>query len=299
MELLQLAAPGASLALRVYEPEGEPLASVVIGAAMGVPQSFYQAFAEWLAGQGFRVTSFDYRGHGDSLQGSMRKVRADLLDWARDYEAVVQDARNRLPRKPLFLLGHSLGAQLPGLFQQPRLVDGLLSIASGSGYWRDNAPKVRRSMPFFWHVLVPVITRVCGYFPGRRLNMVGDLPAGVMLQWRRWCLHPRYSLAEGREAEARYAAASYPLLALSMDDDELMTRRGIEQLAGFYTNAPSRVEHLQPADLGLRRIGHFGFFRPEMREPLWSRAAEVLGNWSRGAMQPVWPAGKPAAESPV
>ncbi|NMM79276.1 serine aminopeptidase domain-containing protein, partial [Acidovorax sp. SRB_24] len=57
------------LALRVYAPPGAARASVVIGGAMGVRQAFYASFAQWLAEQGFRVTTFDYRGHGDSLQG--------------------------------------------------------------------------------------------------------------------------------------------------------------------------------------------------------------------------------------
>ena len=48
------------LALRVYEPAGAARASVVIGGAMGVRQSFYEAFARWMAQQGFRVTTFDW-----------------------------------------------------------------------------------------------------------------------------------------------------------------------------------------------------------------------------------------------
>ena len=176
------------LALRVYEPAGAARASVVIGGAMGVRQSFYEAFARWMAQQGFRVTTFDYRGHGDSLHGAMRDVKADLFDWAQDYEAVISAAKAALPMQPLYLLGHSLGAQLPGLLRKPGQVDGLLSVAAGSGYWRDNAPKLRRVVPYFWWVLVPLATRLCGYFPGRTLKKVGDLPSGVILQWRRrWC----------------------------------------------------------------------------------------------------------------
>ena len=76
---------GVSVALCVFEPEGAARASVVIGGAMGVRQDYYASFAQWLAQQGFRVTTFDYRGHGDSLVGPMREVRADLFDWARDY----------------------------------------------------------------------------------------------------------------------------------------------------------------------------------------------------------------------
>lgn len=300
MEQQQLSSDGATLALRVYMPDGPPRASVVIGGAMGVRQAFYEAFATWLAGQGYRVTSFDYRGHGDSLQGPVREVRADLGDWARDYEAVIAHARAQWPDRPLFLVGHSLGAQLPGLLRTPQLVDGLLSVAAGSGYWRDNAPRLKRMVPYFWHVLVPVATRLCGYFPGRRLRKVGDLPAGVMLQWRRWCLNPRYSVgAEGEAAARSYAAVRFPVMALSMSDDELMTLRGTEHLFALYANAPRRIEHIEPKSLQLRRIGHFGFFRCEMRDALWRRAEATLAAWTGGPEDAAHPRFSPSVQSPA
>ena len=273
------------LALRVYEPAGAARASVVIGGAMGVRQSFYEAFARWMAQQGFRVTTFDYRGHGDSLQGVMRDVKADLFDWAQDYEAVISAAKAALPVQPLYLLGHSLGAQLPGLLRKPGQVDGLLSVAAGSGYWRDNAPKLRRVVPYFWWVLVPLATRLCGYFPGRALKKVGDLPSGVILQWRRWCLHPTYSVgAEGAAVAQSYGAVRFPVLALSMADDELMTLRGTHNLVNLYANTERRVESISPAELKVRRIGHFGFFRDQFRQSLWPRAVAALAQLGGGAV---------------
>ena len=273
------------LALRVYEPAGAARASVVIGGAMGVRQSFYEAFARWMAQQGFRVTTFDYRGHGDSLHGAMRDVNADLFDWAQDYEAVISAAKAALPMQPLYLLGHSLGAQLPGLLRKPGQVDGLLSVAAGSGYWRDNAPKLRRVVPYFWWVLVPLATRLCGYFPGRALKKVGALPAGVILQWRRWCLHPAYSVgAEGPDVAQSYGAVRFPVLALSMADDELMTLRGTHNLVNLYANTERRVESISPAELKVRRIGHFGFFRDQFRQSLWPRAVAALAQLGGGAV---------------
>ncbi|MCK6415392.1 MAG: alpha/beta fold hydrolase [Giesbergeria sp.] len=277
---------GVGVALCVFEPEGTARASVVIGGAMGVRQDYYASFAQWLAQQGFRVTTFDYRGHGDSLVGPMREVRADLFDWARDYEAVIAAARAALPEQPLYLLGHSLGAQLPGLLRNPGQVDGLLSVAAGSGYWRDNAPRLKRMVPYFWWVLVPLATRLCGYFPGRKLRKVGDLPAGVILQWRRWCLNPTYSVgAEGPEVAQRYGAVRFPVLALSMSDDELMTLRGTHALVDLYSNAPTRVERIAPQDVKALRIGHFGFFREQFRQSLWPRAAADLAALARPAAQ--------------
>ena len=269
-----------SLGLCVYAPEGAARANVVIGGAMGVRQSFYEPFARWLAQQGFRVTTFDYRGQGDSLQGAMRDVKADLLDWAQDYEAVISHAKAALPAQPLYLLGHSLGAQLPGMLRHRDRIDGLVSVAAGSGYWRDNAPRLKRMVLVFWWLLVPLATRVCGYFPGRALKLVGDVPAGVMLQWRRWCLNPTYSVgAEGAAARQSYAAVRFPVVALFLSDDEMMTLRGTRGLLELYSQAPSRVESITPADVQTRRIGHFGFFREQFRSNLWPRAAATLAAW--------------------
>jgi predicted alpha/beta hydrolase len=272
------AADGVPLAARVYEPEGHAQGNVVIGGAMGVRQDYYASFAAWLAAQGWRVTTFDYRGSGDSAPKNLRGYQADLFDWTRDYEAAIDHAHAASPATPLYLLGHSLGAQLPGLLANQHKVSGLLSIAAGSGYWRENAPQLKRIVPYFWFVLVPLATKLCGYFPGRKLKKVGDLPAGVILQWRKWCLDPRYSVgAEGESARLAYANARFPVLALSIADDELMTLRGTHSLIDLYANAPRQVTRIAPHELAVRRIGHFGPFRSEHETKLWPRMADWLG----------------------
>jgi predicted alpha/beta hydrolase len=281
------AADGTKLSSRVYEPGSPDHGSVVIGGAMGVRQDFYAPFAQWLATQGWRVTTFDYRGSGDSgPSGSgLKGFKADLFDWTRDYEAAIDHAHAALPERPLYLLGHSLGAQLPGLLKNQHKVSGMLSVAAGSGYWRENAPQLKRIVPYFWFVLVPIATRLFGYFPGKKLRKVGDLPAGVILQWRRWCLSPRYSVgAEGESARQGYSNARFPVHALSITDDELMTLRGTHSLINLYENAPSEVQRIAPADLGVRRLGHFGPFRSEHESQLWPRMAGWLGALSAKAV---------------
>ena len=135
---------------------------------------------------------------------------------------------------------------------------------------------------YFWFVLVPLVTRLCGYFPGRRLRKVGDLPRGVILQWRRWCLNPRYSVgAEGELAQKSYSRVRFPVLALSMTDDELMTLAGTNSLVSFYDQAPSAIERIAPADVQARRIGHFGFFREQFSQSCGlPRSTSCIG-WAR------------------
>jgi predicted alpha/beta hydrolase len=278
MENLNLqSTDSAPLAARLYRPQGKPRAAVLIGGAMGVRQDYYSPFATWLAAQGYLTLSFDYRGSGDSRPpgGSLRGFDADLFDWAHDTDTAIVALAERADGLPLVLIGHSLGAQLPGLLQQRDRIAARRCVAAGSGYWRDNAPRLRRVVLYFWHVLVPAATALFGYFPGRRIGKVGDLPRGVVMQWRRWCLNPRYHVgAEG--ADERFAQVRFPILALSMTDDELMTERGTHTLVGFYANAPRRIERIAPADVQARRIGHFGFFREQFRATLWPRSLQWL-----------------------
>jgi predicted alpha/beta hydrolase len=71
----------------------------------------------------------------------------------------------------------------------------------------------------------------------------------------------------------------FPLVAVSIGDDEMMTERGIRVLVDCYANAPRRVERVSPADLAVRRIGHFGFFRDSFESTLWARAQSWLNEF--------------------
>ena len=288
---LPISSSQKTLALRQCQPgAGVALAQIVVAPAMGVLQSYYQSFARWLAEQGYGVTTFDYRGHGLSLQGPLRDAKADLLDWAQDCELVALQIKKQFPGQSLLWIGHSVGSQLPGLAPIALPINGLLSVGSGSGYWRDNAAPTKRVIRLFWWGIAPLATAMFGGFPGRKLGIVGDLPAGVLWQWRRWCLNPHYGIGvEGEWAADAYAAAHYPLHALYFDDDEMMSLASVQSLVGWYRNAPSILEKVNPAIVPSGRIGHMGYFREEMRELLWRPLLPLLQRWSQGDRSP----GKP------
>lgn len=287
MQTLELkAADGTCLAATHFAPAHPSRAAVLIAPAMGVRQDYYADFATWLAGQGFSVLTFDYRGVGRSRPEGLRSLReldADLFDWASDTDAAIEQLGALAPQVPLYVVGHSLGAQLPGMLGHRDRIAGLVLVAAGSGYWRHNAPPLKRIVLYFWHVAVPLATWACGYFPGARLRKVGDLPRGVILQWRRWCMHPRYHVgAEGEALREKFAAARFPVVALSMTDDELMTERGTRVLIDCYENAPRELHRIAPQDARAQRIGHFGFFRPQFEATLWARVAGLFHRFATG-----------------
>lgn len=290
---LPISVDSAHLVLRQCQPKAAvSLAQVVVAGAMGVQQSYYQPFARWLAEQGYGVTTFDYRGHGLSLQVPLRDAKADLLDWAKDCELVAAQLQKQFPGQALIWIGHSVGSQLPGLASIPLPINGLLSVGSGSGYWRDNAAPTRRVIRLFWWGVAPLVTALYGAFPGRKLGIVGDLPAGVISQWRRWCLNPFYAIgAEGQWAAEAYAAARYPLHALYFEDDEMMSLASVQSLVCWYKSSPSTLERVDPAMVPSGRIGHLGYFKEEMCELLWRPLLPLLESWregDRGAGKPLF-----------
>jgi predicted alpha/beta hydrolase len=280
---MQIITPdGTQLSAKKYTPQLTVCAVVLMPSAMGVPQSYYTSFAEFLAENGVAVMTFDYRGMGESLseqfRSSLRGFETSIVEWAeQDYNSALNATKAWQPEVPLIVIGHSLGGQLVGMLPDQHLIDGVITVASGSGYWRDNAWKLKRRVWIMWFFMVPLATRIWGYFPGKRLGMVGDLPKGVIYQWARWCKSPHYFVSEsGQAMQTGHGKLASPMLAISFTDDELMSRRNIDQMHEFYSNAKIERRHLDPKDIGARRIGHFGFFRMEFRDSLWSQTLRWL-----------------------
>jgi predicted alpha/beta hydrolase len=265
---------------------GDPQAchsALLIVSAMGVPQRYYADFAQWLAAQGHAVFTFDYRGIGASrpanMQRSLRGLQADVNTWAeQDTVAALAflDAKVS-PSTPIHWLGHSLGGQIFGMVANRQRVSKMVTIGVGTGYWLHQTLKVRSYVWWLWFVVAPLAMRWHGYFPGRRLRKIGDLPLGVMQQWRRWCLNRDYLVGEGGDAvRANYAAITTPMLSLSFTDDEYMSARNTTHMHGFYANAPREMRRIAPLDVGAQRIGHFGFFRQRSAATLWPQVTQWL-----------------------
>ncbi len=268
-----VAADGQPIAARLFAPDRPPRGAVIIAPAMGVGQDYYADFAHWLALHGYAAVTFDYRGMGHSRRGSLRGFQADIFDWARlDCSAAADALTQRFPDVPLTWIGHSLGGQILAFFPQHVRLAKAITVGTGSGYWRENVWTLRSYVWWLWYFVVPVVLPLFDYFPGRRLKKVGDLPRGVMAQWRRWCLHRDYAVgAEGEAVRRQYAAVTTPIVSLAFTDDEFMSARNTASLHGFYTNAPRTMKRIAPQDVGARRIGHFGFFRQRFAETLWLR----------------------------
>ena len=277
---------------RPARPRVPTSAYVLLAPAMATPASFYEAFADWLADEGHTVLTFDYRSTTADASG-LRRERADLLTWAGDAAAALEhvdtERRDRDVTAPIVWIGHSFGGQiLP--FVRHDLLSAAVLVATGHGYFRHNPPYLRRRAPLLWRGLVPLTTALAGYFPGRRLGILGDLPTGVVRQWGRWCLHPEYWGADVPDIRGRHALITHPVTLCLVRDDALVTRSGPRALAEQLTGATVTHVDVVPTQHGLTAIGHHGMFRPSLRH-VWPAIFGTAPCGRRG--QSVGPTGAP------
>lgn len=205
---------GQAIVATVYAPSAEPERVVIVAAATGVKQAFYEPYARYLAKNKCAVISFDYRGIGRSLKTPLKQVKATIRDWGReDYPAVIDFARAQFPGKKLQIVGHSVGGQLVGMLEHTDRIDAVITVAAQHGYWRLFPWRQALTYGFFWYVVMPLLARLYGYFPSGRFKLGENLPKGVALEWARFARSRHYMIdRDGTPLRAGFRAFTGPVL---------------------------------------------------------------------------------------
>jgi predicted alpha/beta hydrolase len=280
------ASDGYLLGATLFLPRGAKRHAVLINSATAVPRKIYRGFAGYLARRGCAVLTYDYRGTGGSRQKalvgynqpkSLVGFKASMSDWAAlDVTAAVAWMRERYSNLPLNYVGHSFGGQALGLLPNNTEIARALLVAAQAGYWKLMASPERYRVYVLLNFIGTPLTRLLGYAPG--WSGIGeDLPKGVFEQWVGWVMSERYLFTDpklpGLSNFANYKGA---LRALCLSDDPWATRPAIGLLCSGFTAIEPDIITITPADVGVAKIGHLGFFRPEHRDTLWRGAAEWI-----------------------
>jgi predicted alpha/beta hydrolase len=260
--------------------------AVLINSATAVPRKVYRGFAGYLARRGCAVLTYDYRGTGDSRQKaltgynqpkSLVGFKASMSDWAAlDVSAAVAWMRERYSHLPLAYVGHSFGGQALGLLPNNAEVSRALFSAAQAGYWKLMASPERYRVYVMLNYVGTPLTKLMGYTPGWS-GLGEDLPKDAFLQWVGWVMRPRYMFEDpelrGLSNFEKYKGA---LRAVCFTDDPWATRTAVELLCSGFTSIKPGIVSVTPTEAGVKKIGHFGFFRPEHRDTMWRGAAEWI-----------------------
>ncbi len=215
---------GFELAATLYEPaagagDGGPV--VLINSATAVRRGYYDGYARALAAQGFSVLTWDYRGIGDSRPRSLAGFRARMRQWGEvDLAGILGWIADHLRPRRLLVVGHSVGGQLVGLAANNHRIHALMMVGSQNGWWGHWPAPSRYRIALNWFVLIPLVTRVYGYLPGR-FGTKEDLPpaspasgraggGGGPISWSRMSCAPDSSASASRSSPTASPTTTLP-----------------------------------------------------------------------------------------
>jgi predicted alpha/beta hydrolase len=256
-----------------------PRGTLIIAGGLGNPRYNYAAYAGYMAGQGWDVLTFDYRGIGGSAVSRETAAAFSLLDWGeKDLTGVIAWARQRLASERVALLCHSIGGQLAGLALNNDRLSALVGVVTPRSYWRNWTGWLKFCAYLYFRCYVPLCVKVRGRLVTGRPGL-DPLPRGVARDFMRWGVNRHHRDAAGADLRQRFANVSAPALAISFSDDRVLApKRTVDVLfTEYFTRAPLTRWHFRPEDLGVKAIGHSGYFDPNVcPEGLWQATSRWL-----------------------
>jgi predicted alpha/beta hydrolase len=270
------AADGYPLTGTCYAATGPTRAHLVVAGAVGVPQRFYRRFAEFAASVGYSTMTLDYRGVGLSAPSTLDGFRMDYFDWGRlDLAAAVAAMASR--RVPLYLIGHSFGGHMFGVLPNQEEVSAFYTFGTGAGWHGWMEPLERIRVLAMWHLLGPLLTKWKGYLSWSLLGMGEDVPLDFYHRWKHWCRYPNYFFGDPsmRHLVRSFDQVRAPMMAANSIDDRWAPPKSRDAFMAGYRNAARQALDIDPSRMGLRAIGHMGYFKPHAI-PLWESALAWL-----------------------
>ncbi len=252
---------------------------VIINCATGVAARYYYRYAAFLAERGLHALTYDYRGIGASRPLRLKDCGYRWRDWGElDFEAALRFVNESYPSAKICVVGHSFGGFLPGFSKSGHLVDCMITVGAQYAWWPDYAVGNRLRLFVKWHIIMPVMTAAFGYFPGRKLGWLEDLPAGVAQEWsfRRKKMENNYPQEDRAGILQYFLQFRARILAIAVADDDIASLRSIRRGLSYYKNAKFVERKVTPSEFGVDEIGHFGLFHSRHSKDLWKETIEWL-----------------------
>jgi predicted alpha/beta hydrolase len=268
---------GYELGGTLYLPSdaGTPSTVVLFNCGGGIPALRYARLARYLAAQGYPVLVYDYRGIGDSRPARLRALPAANEDWSEhDCGGAIAELRRHYPAAELVAIAHSFGTFLVGGAPNVAEISRFVFIGAHTGYFGDYLRRYSVPMTVMWHGVMPVLTWMVGYFPGRALGLGEDIPRQVARQWatrRTPEFRPEHAVdvARARAWIERHHSVAGRALVIGIADDAFATQSGTRRLLAMYPGLRVTHQRVGPADMGVTSIGHFGYFKRQAETVLW------------------------------
>lgn len=254
-------------------PDADKNKVLIINSATAVNKKLYHHYASYMAENGYTVITYDYRGIADSRPKILRGFNASFTDWGqKDFSGVIAYVKKEFPNHRIMTLGHSIGGTIIGMTKKNTEISGIINIGAQTAYYKDWSKKHKTKIYILWHILFPAITAIFGYFPGKKLGLLEDVPKGVIQQWNnRKKHHDMKKQMESTGITFYYDNYKSKLLTLGIVDDPIGTYSAISRIHELFEKSDKNLEMIHPKDFFIDKIGHFGFFSRKFKHSLWTK----------------------------
>lgn len=258
-----------------------PKAVVLINPGTATKTSFYRPFAQFLQEAGYHVVLWNYRGFCESKSGSLKNSPFKYSDIGfYDIAATISKIKELYPDLPLYLVGHSAGAQQLGLANNYDRVDKYIVVAASGGYYPYMPLSYRFKAIFFFYLFSPFFSFFFKYVPAKKFDLMEDLPTPLVIEWRNWCREKDFFFSPKYYGKTiplgAYKDFKMPIYLFFADDDEISTKKNID---AFWSNVkstkPMKFKFYNAKDFPQKRIGHFGYFK-KINKEIWNDILEAI-----------------------
>jgi predicted alpha/beta hydrolase len=272
---------GWSLRADVRSPEGPPRGVAVLAHALMARRTEFHrnqdsSFASFLAGRGWRIVAFDFRGHGESRPAAHEGATYGYDDFvARDLAAVCAFAREQAgPGEPVVVVGHSLGGHAAFAAQGTGAiaVDALVGIGAAPPFLGAHEPSrarwlVKRAL--FASMLAAA--RRVGRFPARALRLGSDDESLACCEdFERVARTGRWTTHDGRtDYLAALANVTVPALQIVSERDRLECVPTCGAAFVGCCGGPSEVVRVARGDDGGDAPSHMGLVTSRRVRSVW------------------------------
>lgn len=263
---------GFKLSATIRRPLTEIKGVIQMNCGTGIPQKVYSNLAIYLTQYGYVTVTYDYRGIGNSKPKNLKGFEAKIEDWGiLDMTSIFDWIISEFPNEKKIIIGHSMGGQLVGLMDNYQKIDKLVLIASSTGYWKDMSSPYKWLMPPLWFLFIPLTTFIYGYANAKKIRQGENLPKGVAIQWRNWCINPNYFDDHFQKSNTSlfFDKLRIPLKSIQIKDDPIANEITSDKILKYYKIANIEIEKISPEQLGVKKIGHTGFFSRQFKDTLW------------------------------
>ncbi len=277
-EIIILTADDYPLSAKIFTSEKNSKKLLLINAATGVKQHVYFSFAKFFAEKGFTVITYDYRGIGESKPKKMKGFSSSMKMWGSvDFKAVTDYIQEHFPDDEKFCLGHSVGALILGMNPDSKIFKEFIFIATQKSYWGNLRLKTKVEAWLGFGIVMPVVTKILGYFPAQKFGLGESLPAGNAKDWRTLLMHKKSTNKVLEDTENYSSKLTQTAFFLYMEDDFWVTKEGVRKLMHeTFPNMQPKYRKVKVSESEAGKIGHINFFR-SYNKKLWNIVLNEIG----------------------